>query len=91
MPDQPFGDPETRLGACNRALNLATKLQSEGVVVDYTVGLEGKTSFSTLLTSKGGCAWETVTLPSAAGLVEQKCMTCFAWMAVFHPASQTWY
>mmetsp|Transcript_27318 Transcript_27318/g.45560 ORF Transcript_27318/g.45560 Transcript_27318/m.45560 type:complete len:211 (-) Transcript_27318:513-1145(-) len=77
VPDQPWGDSETRQGAINRALACSSSFSaSKGVPPDYAVGLEGGVEEDDAASKH----------PGAAGL--QCTVNCFAWMAVLKPAPE---
>jgi inosine/xanthosine triphosphatase len=69
VPDQPFGDQQTKLGAINRAKSAYEGFhKSNGYYPSYAVGLEG------------GCAL----LPTEPDVVAGGGLECFAWMAVYN-------
>lgn len=70
VPDQPFGDVETKRGAANRAVHAARVFEHErGRVPHFSVGLEGGIG-----EVHGDCALTLGTAPDA--------LESFAWMAV---------
>ena len=78
VPDQPWGDDETRQGAISRASAVHAKYSAErGAPPDYAVGLEG------------GCVEEQLAAlhPGVAGL--GSVVSCFAFMAVLQIGSGT--
>lgn len=70
VPDQPFGDAETKRGALNRCLAAfeSYKVSHGGSEPSFSVGLEG------------GCVW---TESSEAPLPIHQTLECFAWMVVY--------
>lgn len=87
--DQPLTDDETRTGAFNRALGAAAAYAAAhgGRPCDFAVGLEG------------GCLWEDVRLPTAptassavaaSPATTARTLLCFAYMAVYQPATGRW-
>lgn len=73
VPDQPWGEQETRQGALNRAENClgAHCLAHGGSMPDFAVGLEGGVMDESLAQQHSG----TPGLPTT-------CTTCFAFMAI---------
>ena len=81
--DQPVNDRETRTGAFNRAI-AASKLfaATAGALPDFAVGLEGGVLDEVWTEPTGGL--ETIEVRRVTRL------SCMAWMAVYHPASESW-
>ena len=81
VPDQPWGDAETRQGALNRAENClgVHAMQHGGGMPDYAVGLEGGVAMQELRTQH----------PDSPGLNDGVC-NCFAYMAILRVADTRW-
>ena len=74
VPDQPWGDLETRQGAISRAQRCADAFKAaHGAWPDYAVGLEGGVCEENLAAEH----------PGVAGLAPV--LQCFAWMACYRP------
>ena len=76
VPDQPFGDHETQLGARNRARAAYDETRSDHDTCDFAVGLEGGIDIVDKMTND-----ETST--------GRKDLWCMAWMAVLGKGSET--
>ena len=77
VPDQPWGDVETRQGACARAVAVgAAHKESYGVDCDFAVGLEGGIVDDSLAAAH----------PTVKGL-PSTVVSCFAWMAILSCSS----
>ena len=82
---QPFGDAETKRGACSRAsaASLAWSSAHGGELPEYCVGLEGGVG-------PADSGRDAAASASAVTLATCTLIECFAWMAVLHnthPAS----
>ena len=78
VPDQPWGDGETRQGAMARAQAVsAAYAAAEGKPCDFAVGLEGGVVEDDL-----GAAH-----PSIGASLPTKLVSCFAWMAVLQTSA----
>ena len=74
--DQPMGRSETRQGAINRARRAAEMFAEEhGAQPDFAVGLEGGVEDDAVHAEHG---------------VGEDTLYCFAWMAIYSPASGRW-
>mmetsp|Transcript_22325 Transcript_22325/g.48190 ORF Transcript_22325/g.48190 Transcript_22325/m.48190 type:complete len:214 (-) Transcript_22325:245-886(-) len=82
VPDQPWGEEQTQLGALNRAMeSSAAYTARHGVAPDFAVGLEGGV-LSERLGAVHAAHWSGPPLP-------EEMVHCFAWMAVLRPATET--
>jgi inosine/xanthosine triphosphatase len=90
VPNQPFGDNETRLGAQNRATEAFSSYvrEHDGVEPDLAIGLEGGLEID---------GWNdspiTFNGENEASDCEESSLICMAWMAVYgrrHPMMAGW-